>query len=201
MQYGGTVHILFFCSIVPFPIDYSVTNQDYVFHLSSAFIEEAFRGRPDLSWFRRLDLGLFLFALPFCDYSVALFWWSTLGRCLNVSVSSHFNILPVLFFLLFVCRLWFPVLSFFFLVCVPENLFFSHIESALLGSCGLGMEVPILPKILWLTMVFNNQALKWKGSCYIRQMHFKLFSQHNCVCSTAVVRQSDSDCGLNRGTA
>jgi hypothetical protein len=105
-----------------------------------------------------------------------------------------------------------PSSFFFLLVCVPENLFFSHIESAVLGSYGLGMEVSILPKSVWLTMIFNNQALKWTDCSYIRQMHLKLrkvlllFWQHTgklYVFSTrdVRVRQCDSYCGLNYGTA
>jgi hypothetical protein len=39
----------------------------------SAFIEGPFRGNLDLSSFLGVDFGFFLFALLFCDYSVAPF--------------------------------------------------------------------------------------------------------------------------------
>jgi hypothetical protein len=89
----------------------SVTNQDHYRICCQRSFEELFPGRSALISFLNADFGLFSFSLSlslslFCDSSMALLWRSTLSHCLNVSIPSHFNILPFLLLLLFVCWLW-----------------------------------------------------------------------------------------------
>jgi hypothetical protein len=86
--------------------------------------EELFPGSLALFSFINADFGLFFLCVcsTFSFVTILwLFWRSTLSHCLNVSIPSHFNILP-LFTLSVICML---ILThhFFHLIleCVPKD--------------------------------------------------------------------------------
>jgi len=123
--------------VVPFFIYTPVSNQYYLSRLLSTFIEGPFRGRLELSSFLGVDFSFFLFALLFCDYSMALFlvidFESLFERFRSISFQYSPFFIPYVIFM----SILIPNSFFFPLVYVAENLHFSLIESALLGSCEL----------------------------------------------------------------
>jgi len=129
--------MFFLYSVVPFLTYNPVSNQYYLSRLLSAFTEGPFRGRLELSSFLGVDIGFFLFALLFCDYSMALFLVIDVESLFERFHSISFQYSPFFIPYVIFMSILIPNSFFFPLVYVPENLYFSLTESALLGSCGI----------------------------------------------------------------